>query len=133
MIICRTGEKKISKIKGHPYGGTDTDMMQLLHMKWVGRLVLSLLCLVLEQPTIYTHAAVVWMVPNSNYIRIWREWRNPACSLGSVWRPSLEKVDPGDGKHRPVILLGDIFDAGSGPPNFPTTLLVYDDTLKVKI
>ena len=100
-------------------------------MKWVGMLVLSLLCLVLEQSTLYMHVDVVWMVPNSNYIRIWREWRNPSCSLGSFWCPSLEKVDPGDGKLRPVILLGDIFDAGSGTPNFPTTLLVYDDTLKV--
>ena len=87
-----------------------------------------------EQPILYTHDTVLWMVPNSNYIRIWREWRNPTCSLGSVWCPSLKKVDPGDGKLRPVIgviLLGDIFDTGSGPPNFPTNLLVYDDTLKV--
>lgn len=36
----------------------------------------------------------------------------------------LDLIDPGDGKKREAILLGDIFMPGRGPPNFPTTMLV---------
>ena len=46
------------------------------------------------------------------------------CCGDAVWRPVLDQIDPGDGKLREAILLGDIFMAGPGPPNFPATMLV---------
>ena len=75
------------------------------------------------------HAHVIWMVPNSRYTKVWSEWRNPNCLSGSVWRPELDKIDPGDGKLREPILLGDVFMPGTGPPNFPSTMLVLDEDL----
>lgn len=89
-------------------------------------LVLAVLCM---RSVLDADAAVIWMVPQAKYIEIWSEWRNHNCRLGSVWRPVLDDIDIGDGKLRPPILLGDIFLANAGPPNFPTTLLVFDEQL----
>jgi hypothetical protein len=74
-------------------------------------------------------ADIIWMVPNARYTKVWSEWRNPNCLSGSVWRPVLDKIDPGDGKLREPILLGDVFEPGPGPPNFPSTMLVIDEDL----
>jgi len=47
-----------------------------------------------------------------------------AVCVRAVWRPVLDNIDPGDGKKREAILLGDVFMPGPGPPNFPSTMLV---------
>jgi hypothetical protein len=76
---------------------------------------------------LFTHGAVIWMVPRSEYTKVWSEWRNENCRRGSIWRPALDPIDPGDGKARDVIFMGDIFLDGPGPPTFPTTVLVFDE------